>query len=434
MSSVLASLGLGAVNPAAYFDASAVASQQKKAISSLQSTLATINTSTSVLKGVGASSTALDKISVLSDKGNTLLSKASTMPPADLAKEIAIVSSEFMVEQYKAVKDLYDSTLKETTDIRAKISDRVTEVKQDTTTSKGLVSKYEALLKEVDDSMILLNSSPPFYIEESDVGSSGSSGSKASYVIPTVPSPTEYQDKLDTLDGLKEEEEGSGFTFSRIFRKFKNWAYLYLYTAFVGIIILSSIILGGIISSNAYAESESMYLPNRIFYFVYGALGFPLSILGGCIKPPFWVAGIFPAYARVAPKPVQSGGLFGISIPASIPNNTIALLQNQIIATSEKANLIPKGSIPKIGVATLPSTSVPASASVPVAASASGTPFKESGTHISAPPSVYDFFSFVLVDSKNPPKYQVDGKKKLWYLSLAHGMALIGFMISYKMV
>jgi hypothetical protein len=60
-----------------------------------------------------------------------------------------------------------------------------------------------------------------------------------------------------------------------------------------------------------------------------------------------------------------------------------------------------------------------------------GTPFKESGTN-TAVPSLYDFFSFVTVDSKNPPKYQADSKKKLWYLSLAHGIALIGFLVSYN--
>lgn len=438
MTSVLASLGLGAPNPAAYSDAAAVASQQKQAISGLQNTMATISSASSLLKGAGVSSTALDKLNELNKRGDTLLSKVATMSPADLTKEAAALSAEYMVEQYNAIKVQYEKTLSDTTAIAAKINTRVEEIKNDTTTSNGLLSKYETLLSEVNDSVKLLNSSPPFYIEDTEPvlsNSSGSSGSapKAKYVIPTVPSMIEYQDKLDTLDGLKEEEEGGGFTFSRIFRKFKNWVSLYLYTAFFAIIILSSMILGGIISSNAYVDVESMYLPNRIFYFVYGALGFPLSILAGCIKPPFWVAGLFPAYARAHPKPVQSGGVFDINLPTTVTGNTIALLQEKAVSSLEKAKLIPTGSADKSGeIATAATATQGApSSSTDIQGIKPGTPFKESGTNVSTP-SLYDFFSFVLVDSKNPPKYQVDSKKKLWYLSLAHGIALIGFLVSYK--
>lgn len=40
-------------------------------------------------------------------------------------------------------------------------------------------------------------------------------------------------------------------------------------------------------------------------------------------------------------------------------------------------------------------------------------------------------FSYVLVDPKNPPKSETDGKSKLWYISIANSLFLIGFGILY---
>jgi len=445
MTSILQTLGLGPPNPAAYSDASAVASQQTQALGGLQSTVASVGTALTFAKTSGVSSSTLDSLQTISTKGNTLMSQAATMNPATLATRTAALNSELMVAQFNALNEQYTKTLSETRAIAAIINTRVLEIRRDSTTSSGIRSQYESLLNDVSGSVTLLLASPPVYtVTSTTSGSTGSSGSSSisSYVVPTVPTAEEYQSRLDTLDGLKEQEEGSGYTFPRIWRRFKYWCYTYLYMGLLYVFMFSSFIMGGILSSNAYVSAEPMYLPNRIFYFVYGALAFPISILAGCVKPPFWVAGLFPAYARVART--QSGGasLFGSALsavssvkPAGIPTlptslgSALTSVKSTIPSNGVVDPLVNYGIIkPSDVTQNTPPVPVPVVKPIPT-----GTPFLESGKNI-LPPYSYDLFSYVLVDEKTPPEYQVTGKNTMWYLSLAHAIGLVGFAVSYGLL
>jgi len=464
MASVLQSLGLGPPNPAAYSDASAVASQQTAAIGGLQSTVASASTALSFAKTAGVSSTTLDSLQGLTTQGNTLMSQAATMNPATLATKTASLNSQLMVAQFNALNEQYQKTLTDTKTIAATIKTRVTAVRADSTTSAGLLSQYETLLKDVDKSVALLLASPPAYTVTPSSGSSGTGGSVSSYVVPTVPTVDEYQSRLDTLDGLKEKEQGSGYTFSRMWRIFKHWCFVYLYKSLLAMFMISSFIFAGIISSNAYVSSDPMYLPNRLFYFIYGAIAFPITIISACIKPPFWVAGIFPAYVRAAPAPaavpevppIQSGGLFSLSslasakvpavpklpipkVPALPSTSPTALLAKGVTDNLTSTGVLPKTAVPSVDIAPPVSSSTGKGAAGTGTGTGTGTaagtavkgmPFIESGTSISKPGS-YDLFSYVLVDSKNPPQYQVAGKKTLWYISLAHAAGLVSFAVSY---
>jgi hypothetical protein len=449
---VLQSLGLGPPNPAAYSDASAVASQQTAAIGGLQSTVASVGTALSFAKTSGVSSSTLDNLQDLSTRGNTLMTQASTMNPATLATKTAALQSELMVSQFNALNEQYQKTLTDTKAIAATIDTRVKVVRADSTTSPGLLSQYETLLIDVNNSVKLLLASPPAYTVTPSSGSSGTGGSVSSYVVPTVPDADEYQSRLDDLDGLKEKEQGSGYTFSRIWRIFKHWCYVYLYKSLLVMFFISSFIFGGIVTSNAYVSSDPMYLPNRLFYFFYGALAFPISIISACVKPPFWVAGIFPAYVRSAPVPtpvptIQSGGLFSLStltsakvptvpkiftvptIPTVSSTNPIGILSMGVTEKLTTAGVLPTTAVPSVSIAPANPTGVGVAAAATPRVPA-GTPFIESGTAILKPGS-YDLFSYVLVDSNNPPPYQVAGKKTLWYVALAHATGLIGFGVSY---
>jgi len=249
-------------------------------------------------------------------------------------------------------------------------------------------------------------------------------------VIPSVPSTASYQDRLDALDGKKEIEEGDAPSFKRIMRRFTSWWYLYVYPVFIVLVIIASMILGGTIMSNAYLEAEQGYLPNRIFYFVYGALGFPLSIAYGCVKPPFWVSGLFPAYVRAAP--IQSGGAGILDLPPSfkIPEFT-TILSGQTNEMLARAGIPVLNPIPE----SVRDSTVP-KAKVPVAKSAAKKiVFTESASSVILPATSLDsLLSFVVVNKTNPAPYQITGKKHLWYTSIFAAVSLVSLGVSYKIL
>ena len=425
MNSILNTLGLGPTDPATYSDASTVASQQKKAIDSLQSIVSGANTAVTFATTSGISSPYIDTLKSMINNGNTVLSQAATMKPADIQKKAAELEVIYTTAQFQLLVEKHKNILDDTTVIFKTIQKRVTEIREDKTTSAQLLKEYDSLLKDVTDSVDLLVSSPPIYYSSE----SGSSGSTPTYVIPSVPSTTSYQDRLDALDGKKEIEEGDAPSVTRIFRRFTSWLYLYVYPVFIGLVIIVSMILGGTIMSNAYLEAEQEYLPNRIFYFVYGALGFPLSIAYGCVKPPFWVSGLFPAYVRAAP--IQSGGALQLPPSFKLPEFTDILSgqTNEILARAgiPVLNPIPER-VSESTVATKAKVTVPKSSVKKIA-------FTESASSVLLPATTVDaLLSFVVVNKTKPAQYQVEGKKHLWYTSIFAAVSLLSLGVSYKIL
>ena len=441
VSSLLTTVGLGPPNPAAYSDASAVASQQTQAVSGLSSTVGTIGTTLTVLKSTGASSGTLDKVSSLQTQANTLLSQSSTMSPAALEAKRAQIEAELIATQTTALQEQYTTTLTDLQKQKKVIAERVAVVTADNSTSANLSAKYKALLADISGQESLLLASPPTFSTGSS-GSSGSSGSAptvSTYVVPPTSSPEDFQARLDALDSEKDTELGAGFNSGRTMRHFRWWISTYLVTPLFGIFIALSMLLAGSIASNAYVAAEKGYLMNRIFYFVYGALGFPLTILSACIKPPFWVSFLFPAYARAN---VDASGVLikqmggALSLP-KVSLNQLALQPLAIAGivppttdsvSSVSSSLTGKASTSSTDTGTetrgATSTNDPTATRVAV--------FTESGTSIVPSLSLVDsLFSFVVVDSAKPPTYQVANKKTLWYLSLAFEFTLISMAIAY---
>jgi len=425
-SSILNTLGLGAPDPASYTNASTMATQQTQAVSSLQATVSSANVALNFATTAGVSSSVLTKLQSVVSQGKTLLSQAATMPAAKLEAARAKLESNAIASQFAAVQDQYDTTLKNLKKEIPIIQARVTEIHQDKSTSAGLVSEYDSLLKDISGSIALLVASPPVFIPPSKSLTSGSSGSEVAYVIPSTPTADDYQERLDVLDGKKEQEEGNGYTMSRMWRMFKYWVSTYLYPAFVYLLTFSAAILGGIIISNAYVETEKGFVGNRLFYFIYGALGFPISIIYACFKTPFWVAGLFPATPRVKPA-TQTGGA-GLTVTGMQD----ILLGIQVPTPGQTAS-----------AAAAAAATASAAAAATAAAAASHEIFIESevkqadGTlksHILPPASAFDIFTFVLVDKTKTPKYQKDGQTRLWYISLIYAALISSYAVTNDLI
>jgi hypothetical protein len=110
---------------------------------------------------------------------------------------------------------------------------------------------------------------------------------------------------LQSLKDQREDAENktsAGLT--GILRTGKRWGKLGL----IAIILLGSAILGGSIVANAFVDE--VFWGIRLYYFVYGALGFPLSLLYGIIRPPIWQATILPWSLDENPDVVFSTNYF----------------------------------------------------------------------------------------------------------------------------
>ena len=59
--------------------------------------------------------------------------------------------------------------------------------------------------------------------------------------------------------------------------------------------IIFGMILGGIVMSHTFIETPLMY---RLYYFMYGAAMFPMSLAYGVYDPPIWRAALFPLFEK----------------------------------------------------------------------------------------------------------------------------------------
>ena len=302
LTDLLSTVGLGAPNPAAYTDATSVGAQQKAALVGLQASVAASSLALSVAKTAGVSSTTLDNLQAMTTKGSTLMSQASTMTPAQLEAARANYDLEMTNAHFTAVQEQYTTLLNGIKAVVITIKTRVIQVRAESGLSKELVSKYEALLTDAEAAQEKLTASPPTLSGVTALTADTTSGSSGSgpppYAIPSVPDASDLQDRLDNLDNQEAAEMNGKFSTKRFYRQISNLASKYLYTPLHYFIIASSMLLGGIVMSNNFVVAEQNYTQGRIFYFIYGALLFPLAVLWGCIKPPFWVAGLFPSYPR----------------------------------------------------------------------------------------------------------------------------------------
>lgn len=274
MASFLASLGIkGTETP----DPSAYANQQQEAAnladarSSLSSTTAAIQIALSVAQAAGAPT------QTLSDLNTQVSTLASTnLTSAQLAAQINSVNTKLAaaaVTNAAAIKEQAISDMISAINI---IEERVNIIRADKTTTSDLLNKYNTLLKSANQALNALQNPP--------VDVSGTTP-------PTYPAPDSLLSTLDDLDTLKDAEENATFNMERFFKRIFNKTMYYCVIVFIAL----GALLGGIIMSNAYASD--IFWGIKLYYFVYGAAFFPLSLVYGAIKYPYWVSGLIPLYS-----------------------------------------------------------------------------------------------------------------------------------------
>jgi hypothetical protein len=427
MTSILNTLGLGAPSPAAYSDASAVATQKTQIVTSLQVTLAAMSTALMGAKAMGFPGPQIDSLKQHVADGTALLGQAATMGPAALQAKVSELESKFASSQFNITQTNYNSKVTALQAVINKVQARVTTIRADTTTSPELLAKYNTLLTDAQAAVATLQASPPVYRAPSD-----GSGSSSLYIIPTVLEPVNIQDRLDALDDEKDNEVGSGTNLTRFYDRIKRWVNTHFITYFIYITIFASMILGGIITSNLYLEVESSAVLSRIFYFIYGAIFYPVPIAYSCMPTmpsitspipswpgmvPYWSAGLIPLWQRIPvikiptpiieePEATQAGGanvldlFLGAKDAAASAVTQAAAAAASVTKTSNGVQIFNKESVVKNKDGSI-----------------------KTSNEIQPVGITGRLFSFVIVDSKNPAPYQATNRTNLLYLSVA---ALIG--------
>ena len=307
MSGVLSSLGITAAppDPNLLKNQKEVADQLAAVKKDLEGSLGAIDLATKTATLLGVSDTYMDGLKGLRAKATDLLNQ-TTMPPDQLDKKRAELDAELMKVQKKQEESIDQQRLEEAKVARDQIEARVKEIEADTTTSKPLLRKYQDLATSAREYYDALK----ITIEKA-AAAAKTGGKEGFQTAPAAPAtanfvvtPADLLEQLNQLNIQKEAEEDKTFdpqrATNRFLRSFRR--------SITALAILLLAITGGAIVSNAFAAESFIGL--RAFYFVYGALAFPLSLLYGCVRPPPIYAYIFPA----VDSPTGVTGVFSYSM------------------------------------------------------------------------------------------------------------------------
>ena len=303
MASLLATLGLtntAAPDPSAYTNIQAEATNLTSAKSALSDTISNIGLALNGADLLGIDPTYTNSLKSLQDDATTTLN--SNMTSAQIAAKTADLSKKLEVTKLQQVAAAKEQAVANLTTATKTVSDRVAVVKGDKTISLELLAKYEQLL--ADANVALAAAKKP----ATDI--SGST---------VYQGPDDLLATLDDLDTQKDAEENKEFNWQRFFKKILRITMLCL----LYFTVICGLLLGGIATSNAYAADYFWAI--KLFYFIYGAAAFPITLIMASVYKPYWVSGLIPLKSlvpRKVPKVGPSDPLVTAATPAPTPAAT----------------------------------------------------------------------------------------------------------------
>lgn len=179
--------------------------------------------------------------------------------------------------------------------------------------------------------------------------------------LPVVTAADEFLIQLDDLENeLEELQTKTANTGRWLWNKMRHaMPYITIFLCVLGAIV------GGIITSNIFVKEPFWAI--KIYYFVYGAAFFPVSLAMGAYNPPNWSAGIIPLFTNT-PAPIVSGPTEVIPaapLPPPPPKSTLSSIGTAAAGIAGAAGLTAlasKVSLPQMTLpAGLPKISLPTS-------------------------------------------------------------------------
>ena len=402
MASLLATLGLtntAAPDPSAYTNIQAEASNLTSAKSGLSDTITNIGLALNSADLLGIDPTYTNTLKSLQAQATTTLN--SNMTSAQIATQAESLNNKLQAAKGQQVEAVKKEAIAALTTATKTVSDRVAVVRADKTTSVALLAKYNKLL--ADANAALAEAKKP--ASSGSAGSGSGSGSTPAIVYQT---PDDLLATLDDLDAEKDAEENKEFNWQRFFKKILRITMLGL--SYVTVIF--GLLLGGIATSNAYASDYFWAI--KLFYFIYGAIGFPITLCMAVVYKPYWVSGLIPLKSLV-PRKVPVLGASGAYTAASAAVSAAAstpTASSTNLPTSAQGVLNQAGSLFGLsGGGSGPSMASPsAPGSATISLSSSGATPSLSFTD--------KLFGYLLVDDKNPTDAQKSSQNILRILSI----------------
>ncbi len=282
MSDILATLGITEANadPNAYLNQKQVTEQLETAKKDLTSTITSVDLALKTAKLVGFESDATNELGTQLEDTKKMLNDPA-MRPDQLEAKRAKLEAQLTAVQDQQKRAMEQNSLKDSTAAVEKVQARRDAIYGDSGTSDALKGKFDALLKRAEGSAALVKKDGVKALTNSDF----------------VPATT-LLGELASLNDEKEYEEQKDFSLSRfVKRTMRRMAKTLLY-----ICVVLGGILGGAILSNMYVTEP--FWGMKVYYFFYGALAFPITLLMGCVNPPNWYGTIAPIYKRATPDAI----------------------------------------------------------------------------------------------------------------------------------
>jgi len=308
--------GTGAIPTTDTSKATADIANLNSSFTAMTSTLTTsISTATALspeLKGM------VDTTSLTSalDTTKNLQETCKGLSTDDCAKKQAQLQADTDAAQLKFFEDTLAAQITNLTKERDKIQaqyDAIKAEKQKALKGGALVFKgesvfasYDDLLKRINGDIETLDASVPYIVSANDAqGAATSGGSKSGapvktpYELPPMTLASDYDIEHETILATYNSLIGNPYDVNRIMRNLKTFVFRKLVPIAFYVTLFFSVVWGGILCSNMYVEAEKDFLGARVWYFVHGMIGFPLVLAYSLFKPPYWVSGVFPLYARI---------------------------------------------------------------------------------------------------------------------------------------
>jgi hypothetical protein len=328
MASVLSSLGITGTTPP---PASNFADQQAETanLSTAKAQLSGVSSNIGLVLS-GAKLANLDpsytkSLQNLSDEATSLSN--SNMNSAQLSAQSTALQGKLTAAQGTQAAATKEQLIRDLTAAANTISTRLAIIKGDKTVPPATLQKYVALNTSAQAAIAAAKSAPlPNF--EGFVDVSGA--------VIVQPTPDELLSQLEELDTALEAIQNKEFNWPRFFKKIVKVG-MYYNTI---IACIFGALLGGIITSNIYASDYFWGI--KLYYFIYGAAFFPLTILYGTIKTPYWVSGLIPIFSvDTLPPPTPLAPAAAAPVAAPAPKSATAKLAAALPS-------IPKVTLPKL--------------------------------------------------------------------------------------
>lgn len=310
VTSMLTSIGIGAP-PASVSDAKKAAKDQQAAVGDLTSAVSGMNTSLSVLTATGAPASVTGPIKDNLTSANTLLSNASSMTPAELTKKTAEIQSQHEIDKMNHAnitrkKDIADLTVEQKAATKI-----VKKILADKRTSQDTRDSCTRLLTEIQEAKKAIISAKftkeAITKEEFAVGGSrrprNASDKPLKYARPDVLTPEDIEISVNIIQDSYDDETDNNL--GKLYRNGMRLFNKYVWPAIFFTLFAFCVIVAGIVSSNACLPNELYSAYNRVYYFIYGAILFPITLpMYGVMYPPEWYSTFCPIYSNDGTRPL----------------------------------------------------------------------------------------------------------------------------------